>query len=275
MAQSGVRAALTTWARNYVVAPRYLAEQRLRLRTDDGVVLAAARITGADHPIGTIVLIHGFTNWSRTPRVHRFALDLARRTDVIVPDLRGHGRSGGRCSLGRDERRDVAAAVAAARPDLPVVTVGVSMGGVATLLHAGHDGGVAGTVAISAPAEWRGLTTHGASRVRRYAGTRSGRLALAALCRTRVLPGMPATLEGSAATIRAIAPAFTLLVHDRDDRYFPVEHAETLYRWAGSPKEIWWTEGAGHGVDLLTTELADRLVAFLADRLPPPSSPSP
>ena len=275
MAEPGVRRALTTWVRNYVAAPRYSASDRLRLRTADGVALSAARINRCTDPVCTVVLIHGFTNWSRNPRIYGFAHALARGVDVIVPDLRGHGRSGGRCSLGRDEPLDVAAAVDAARPDRPVVTVGVSMGGVATLLHAGRTQGVAGTIAVSAPATWRGLTSRGATSVRRYVGTRPGRIALAALCRTRVLPGMPAPVDGAAATIGAISPAFTVLVHDRDDRYFPPEHAETLYAWANDPKELWWSDGAGHGVDLLTTGLADRVLALLVDRLRPRSSPSP
>lgn len=275
MAEPVGRRGLTNWARNYVAAPRYAPEECTELTTADGVRLAAARLTASTEPVCTIVLVHGFTNWSRSPRIYAFARELAAGTDVIVPDLRGHGSSGGRCTLGRDEHNDVAAAVAAARPGLPVVTVGVSMGGAATLSHAGRVGGVAGTVAISAPASWTDLTTHGAARVRRYVGTRAGRVLLSGLCRTRVLPGMPAVVDDAAAVIGSIAPAFTLLVHDTEDRYFPPSHGHQLFEWAREPKDLWWSEGAGHGIDLLTKALADRLLAALADRLRPRSSPSP
>ena len=276
MAEPGVRRALTTWARNYVVAPRYSHDQRLKLRTSDGVDLAAVHLRSCVDPLATVVLVHGFTNWSRNPRIHAFGHRLAHHAEVIIPDLRGHGASGGRCALGRDEHHDVAAAVAAAAPGLAVVTVGVSMGAVATLRHAGVDGGIAGTVAISPPAGWTDLTTHGAARIRRYVGRRSGRVLLRALCRTRVLPGMPAPERGDAATVVGeIAPAFTLIVHDTQDRYFPPHHATQLFEWAEEPKDLWWTDGAGHGTDLLTTTLADRLLALLAARLRPRSSPSP
>jgi len=262
--QPGASGALSVWARNFIAAPRYPPEQRLSLVTDDGVRLAAVRLATCIRPHAAIVLIHGLTNWSRNPRIHRFAHDLARRAEVIVPDLRGHGGSQGRCSLGRDEPLDVAAAVSmAAASGLPVVTVGVSMGGVATLLHAGRFGGVAGTVAISAPAGWVDLTTHGATRIRRYVSSQVGRVVLAALCRTRVARGMPVMIDDAAAAIGAIAPAFTVLVHDRADKYFPAQHATQLLDWAREPKELWWTEGAGHGTDLLTTELADRILTRL------------
>lgn len=275
MAEPVARRGLSTWARNYIAAPRYAPEERIQLRTTDGLRLSAARLTAPGQPLCTVVLVHGFTNWSRHPRVHAFARELAPVADVIVPDLRGHGRSEGRCTLGRDEHHDVAAAVAAARDGLPVVTVGVSMGGAATLSHAGRLGGVAGTVAISAPASWSDLTTHGATRVRRYVGTRRGRLLLSSLCRTRVLPGMPVVLDDAAAVMGSIAPAFVVLVHDTEDRYFPANHAEQLFEWARQPKDLWWTAGAGHGIDLLTKALAGRLTAALADRLRPRSSPSP
>ena len=58
--------------------------------------LAGARLTGPPDAVATIVLAHGFVHSSRTPRIHAFAHLLARRAHVLVPDLRGHGSSGGR-----------------------------------------------------------------------------------------------------------------------------------------------------------------------------------
>jgi hypothetical protein len=70
--------------------------------------------------------------------------------------------------------------------------------------------------------------------------------------------------------VAAIAPAFSLIVHDPADHYFGGEHAETLYQWAREPKALWLEEGAGHGTDLLTPELATRLLGELRHRLSPP-----
>jgi pimeloyl-ACP methyl ester carboxylesterase len=168
----------------------------------------------------------------------------------------------------------VEAAVAAARlarAELPVVTVGISLGGAAVLLHAGRYGGVAGAVAVSAPAWWGAWDTAATQRVRRYATTPAGRAVLARVLRTRIA----GTCEGvpdSRDVVAAIAPGFTMIVHDPDDHYFGMEHAETLYQWAGEPKALWLEEGVGHGTDLLTPAFAARLLDELRDRVSSPRS---
>ena len=139
--------------------------------------------------------------------------------------------------MGRHEALDVDAAVHAAPPGLPVATVGVSLGGAVVLIHAGAHGGVAGAVAISAPAGWSYEGRVGFTRVRRAVSGRAGRLLLATLTRTRVdldCEGLP----DAASAVRPAEPMFTILVHDPDDSYFGPEHAERLYGWAAEPKEL-------------------------------------
>lgn len=261
--------AVASYLRRYPLAPRYRPEQRLSLTAADGVRLSAYRLDGPSDAPATVVLVHGFSNWSRTPGIHAFAHLLARRVHVVVPDLRGHGRSGGVCALAREEPLDVEAAVAAAPQGLPVVTVGTSFGAAVALLHAGMRGGVAGVVGVS-PLAWWGddITNDGSSRVRRLLGTRSGRLFLASVLRTRVSPhcgGIP----NAADVVPRIAPAFTILAHDPADWYFGPEHPELLHRLAGEPKELWWYPGGGHGTDLLTPAFADRLLGEIDARVRP------
>jgi pimeloyl-ACP methyl ester carboxylesterase len=251
--------AVAGYLRKYVVAPRSRREQRLSLTAADGVRLNAWRIDGPPSSPCTVVLVHGFTNWSRSPRIHAFAQRLAERVHVVVPDLRGHGHSGGVCSLGRHEPLDVEAAVQAARPGLPVVTVGVSLGGAVALIHAGAFGGVAGTVAISAPSGWAGASRVGFDRIQRWVRAPAGRAVLAALLRTRISADCEG-LPDAATAVAAAAPVFTIVVHDPDDWYFGPEHAERIHDWASEPKQLWWCRGGGHGTDLLTAEFAERLV---------------
>lgn len=252
--------------RKHFFAPRYLREQRLDLVTEDGVRLSGARLHGPADAAGTVVLVHGFVHSSRTPRVHRFAHRLAERLHVVVPDLRGHGASGGFSTLGTKEPLDVAAAVAAAPAGLPVVTVGISLGGASVLLHAGTLGGVAGVVAISSPAWSQAWDTPSTVRVRRAVTTRAGREVLARVFHTRIAPRCEAVPDARD-VVGGIAPAFTLVVHDPADHYFDGEHARTLYRWAREPKDLWLVPGAGHGTDVLSAAFADRLVAELEVRL--------
>ena len=254
------------FVRRFAFAPRYRREEELHLVSADGVRLGGARLQGPPGAFATVVLVHGMVQSARTPRIHAFARLLAGHVNVIVPELRGHGRSEGLCTLGRDEPLDVAAAVAAAPSGLPVVTVGISLGGASVLLHAGTHGGVAGVVAVSSPARWATWDTPATIRVRRYVESRAGRQVLARVLGTRVVETLVEVPDASA-VVAAIAPAFTLLIHDPGDHYFGEEHARTLYRWASEPKDLWLLPRSGHGTDLLTPALVDRLVNDLRRRL--------
>jgi uncharacterized protein len=260
---------MSRWARSYPLASHYRAPATaLRLRSADGTSLAAVRVPGPDDAIASLVVVHGFSNWSRSREIHRFVNEASSWAHVVALDLRGHGRSAGRSTMGAKEPWDVAAAVAAAQafaPELPVVAFGVSLGGVASLLAAGRGSPVAGVVAVSAPA-WRDLTSPAGLRLSRWLSTRRGRAVLLALSGTRVDPAA-AEPERVDTAVGAIAPRFVVIVHDPQERVFGPEHAETLFAWAGEPKALWWTPGRGHGRSMLTPDLAVRVRREVSDRL--------
>lgn len=260
MAAAATRAAVSGYLRTYHLAPRYRTGERMTLSAADGVPIAATllRASGSTPAPATVVVVHGFVGWSRNPAIHRFATTLAEHFDVVVPDLRGHGRSGGHCTFGVDEALDVDAAVRAA-PTAPVYAVGVSLGAAAVICQAAIHGGVAGVVAVSGPAWWGRADGEAAVRISRWVHNRAGRALLAAVVRTKVgaqrcRPTDPA--EAAA----GLDVGFTVVVHDAEDRFFGPEHAEALHAAAPAPKDLWWVEGQGHGTDLLTPDLAARVV---------------
>ncbi len=253
-------------ARKHVFAPTYRPEEELILVAEDGVRINAVGLAGPPDATATVVLVHGFSHSCRTPRIHAFAHLLARSVHVVVPDLRGHGRSGGACSLGVEEPLDVAAAVAAAPPGLPVVTLGVSLGGAAVLLHAGLMGGVAGVVAVSSPAWAEAWDTPSTRRVRWYASTPAGRAVLQRVLRTRIADQCEAVPDARDLAA-AIAPAFTLVVADPADHFFSEDHPRSIYEWANEPKDLWLLPGTGHGTELLRPSFASRLLAYMDERL--------
>ena len=122
----------------------------------DGTPLAV-RHYGQD-PAIAIVALHGmFTDGSC---FHALATELVRRgrATVHVPDLRGHGASGGRPGdvdhVGQldDDLADVLSSVRARHPGAKLVLLGHSSGGALALRHAGTrpDAGVEG-YALLAP----------------------------------------------------------------------------------------------------------------------------
>ncbi|MER5987276.1 alpha/beta fold hydrolase [Streptomyces sp. NPDC001787] len=127
---------------------------RATLLTDDGVPVdavyepctagAGAAGSGAGSRAGNgartdtaMVVAHGFTGHLDRPAVRRVARVFSQRAAVITFSFRGHGRSGGRSTVGDREVLDLAAAVAWARSlgHRRIITVGFSMGGSVVLRH--------------------------------------------------------------------------------------------------------------------------------------------
>ena len=126
------------------------------LWTDDGVPLATRCWTSVSAR-GAVVLVHGLTGSKDDPRIVMLAEELhARGFDVLAYDARGHGGSGGRCTLGHREHHDVAAAVAWAKTrSVNTVVIGASLGAIAALSYAATVRDLTGVVAVSSPADWR------------------------------------------------------------------------------------------------------------------------
>jgi alpha-beta hydrolase superfamily lysophospholipase len=243
----------------------YRSARPFEVRTEDGVALRGSRI-GRNGP--SLVLCHGFLGWHRKVPIVRFAEALAERSVVHAIDLRGHGRSGGVCTYGELEVLDVDATVRFAReqrPDEPVVTLGISMGGTSVLRHAALRGGVDAVVAVSAPARWDGHTSRAVDQIRWISGTPRGRrLARAMGVRLSPLERLSAMPED---LVDRIAPIPLLLVHGRDDHYFDEEEAWRLYRRAGAPKRLMLATRFGHAEDGLTPSVARRISARVLEAL--------
>lgn len=236
---------------------------RFRVRAEDGVTLVGTREGSGP----ALVLSHGFLGWHRKPRIAAMARALAGRFTVYSFDFRGHGLSGGLSTYGDREFLDVDAVVELARRESggPVVTVGVSMGGIAVIRHAALRGGVDAVVAISTPARWDGHPSRAVRRLRRMTGTRGGRrlarLAGVRLSETWSDPEDPEALVGR------IAPTPLILVHGRDDHFFEEDEAWRLYRRASEPKRLMLARRFGHAEDGLSPGFAELLGRRIHDLL--------
>lgn len=129
--------------------------ERFELRTADGVALEAEAVVPAD-PRGAVVLAHPHPRHGGTMRSlvtsELFAALPRRGLAVLRFNFRGVEGSGGSYGGGRDEVRDVEAAVdelARRAPDVPLVIAGWSFGADTSL--AVVDDRVAGWLPIAPP----------------------------------------------------------------------------------------------------------------------------
>lgn len=231
---------------------------------DDGIALAGSRV-GMNGP--SLIFCHGFLGWHRKPRVVAFVEQMAQWFAVYAFDFRGHGASGGSSTYGDLEYLDVDAVVRLAREERggPVVTMGVSMGGIAALRHAAYREGVETVVAVSTPSRWDGHPSVAMRRLRRITSTRSGRR-IARLAGYRLADSWSKP-EAPEDVVDRIAPIPLILVHGSDDHFFDVEEAHRLYQRAAEPKRLMLSSRFGHAEDGLTPAFAERVTRRIHEAL--------
>ncbi|MFD5815238.1 alpha/beta hydrolase [Streptomyces sp. NPDC127038] len=262
------------------------APVRTFLRTADGVTIEAAHDPGTESS-GDLAFIvaHGFTGDLDRPAVRRTAAVLARRGAVVTFSFRGHGRSGGRSTVGDREVLDLAAAVAWARElgHTRIVTVGFSMGGSVVLRHAALYGKkergplpgepVSGgereerarartdaVVSVSAPARWYYRGTAPMRRVHWLVTRPGGRIVSRVGLRTRIHPRDWDPVPASPVEcVPDITPTPLLVVHGDRDGYFPLDHPRMLAEASGGHAELWLEHGMGHAENAATDALLTRI----------------
>ncbi|MEU2773423.1 alpha/beta fold hydrolase [Streptomyces sp. NPDC007162] len=245
---------------------------RTFLRTTDGIAIdsvydPASFVYDSSRPSSrdlVFVMAHGFTGDVDRPHVRRVVAALAGHGAVVSFSFRGHGRSGGRTTVGDREVLDLDAAVAWARGfgHARVVTVGFSMGGSVVLRHAALYGGVDAVVSVSSPARWYYRGTAPMRRLHWLVTRPEGRLVGRYGFRTRIhhRDWDPVPLSPVEA-VPKIAPTPLLVVHGDSDGYFPVDHPQMLAAAADGAADLWLEPGMGHAEHAAD----DRLLARIGD----------
>jgi len=240
------------------------------LETEDGVSIHGTRL--GDHGVSSaaVVLAHGLMGWHRKPRFAHLAEQLAEWFAVYAFDHRGHGASGGVSDFGGAEIADVETVVRLARRDGHdrVVTIGMSMGGIAVIRHAALLGGPDAVVTISSLAHWdwhAGAHPNVRREFHQRVGTSTGRAALRAWGVR--LPERWDEPESPEDVVGKIAPVPLVIVHGRDDHLFNEDHAVRLYEAAGDPKRLLLGDGFGHAEDGLTPAFGRRLARIVHETL--------
>lgn len=263
------------------------------LTSADGTNIAAS--TFGEGPY-TFVIAHGMTGNRSKTGVKLISTWFSQYGRVVVFDQRGHGESGGSCTMGFREPLDLDAAVAWAKSlsDAPIITVGFSLGASVATRHAALATGSPSvtakdaeisvvhlpdaTVLVSSVAHWfyRGSTIM--DRLFRLTATPWGRYALRRTKQIRVsvrdwADGPKASDDQLPTDPRACASIIRhplLLVHGDKDHYFPESHAEQQFAAAsGNPRVALWVEPEmGHAERATTEELVTRIADWVRMQVP-------
>ena len=131
------------------------APDSLTLKTADGFSIFAYEVC-PELLKGVVICLSGIENPSVTAFYGHAAEFYKANVATIMPDLRGHGKSdGNRICLAYEEARDVKAVTDyikrnAKYKDVPVIVMGVSMGGAVAIRSIGENKDIDGLIALSA-----------------------------------------------------------------------------------------------------------------------------
>ncbi len=230
----------------------------------DGVALTGVHLPGEAQTHGTaLVVAHAFTHHVRHPITRRLLAEFATEAPVVALDMRGHGRSAGRNTVGDREPLDLDAAVAAARElgHERVATIGFSLGAAVALRQAASGAHRPdAVVAVSSPARWYSRETAAMRRVHWLLEQPLGRLAARAMGVR--LDGGWEVVPPSPVEVVAEIEVPLLLVHIAGDRYFSATHAHTLAAASQGRAQLWEEPGDGHGESGTHPELARRIARW-------------
>ncbi len=224
----------------------------LGLRYEEAQFLTADRLTlrgwflESPGARAVVVLVHDLEA-TRTD-VDRGLLDLSRDYvrrgySVFTFDLRGHGESGGtRDTLGRDEKLDVAAAVACVRrrlPGVPVILHGFGFGAAVALAAAANRADVTAVVADTAFPTMREYLH------RRWRWLPSPALTVVGRVARRLYGADIDALQPVAIVNRVGVPV--LYVHNQGDPMLPPSCTLNLAAASLNARDrVWIASGSGH-----------------------------
>ncbi|WP_231988357.1 alpha/beta hydrolase family protein [Nakamurella panacisegetis] len=231
--------------------------------TRDGVTLHGWHLPGT--PSGPAFVIgHGFTNSTAKLSTRAVIDGFADFGGVIALDFRGHGRSSGFGSVGRDEIHDLDAAVGLARAAgyASVHSVGFSMGGSVALRQAVLGSEPVDTVtSVSSPSRWYIRETRPMRRVHWLLESPFGPT-VGRLLGVRLGGAWPVVPRTPLEVIGQISPTPLLLIHGTDDHYFSPAHAVALRAAAGAGAQLWIEPGMAHAESAATAALIRRIAEW-------------
>lgn len=247
------------------------ALEPVRIDAADGVALHGWLFTKAPGPRATVLVTHG-SGGSRDHAIAYAAFLLDAGYDVLAPDARGHGESGGIGTYGLREADDLHRWAALARARTPrqcVFALGTSLGAAQVLMAEASRPTFCGIVSDSSFATFLDAGLDRMARplrlgdVGRWVGRPAALSGLAYVQLRYDVDLAEARPDDAVARIRAPL----LLIHGDADLNTPLYHARVLAR-AQPAATLWVVRGARHtgAWRAEPVEFPRRIVAFFRQR---------
>lgn len=237
-----------------LVAQKRISDHRV-VQMPDGagidvwVIEAGGAADPAEQSRGTVVVLHG-TSESKATYLGVGDRLAKKGFDVVLPDLRYHGRSGGDAvTYGAKEKQDVKTVMDELLTERivsePVYVFGTTIGATTGILYAAIDDRVEGVMVVT---PYKDAETMMRRHLAMVAPTMSSEDILDVIARAEEMGDFDLS-EASAEDAAARLNCPLLLVHGLIDISVPLEHSEAIYKAANEPKDLRvFTPGPEHMV---------------------------
>ncbi len=218
-----------------------------RIQSFDNLDLHATILPGADPNRTWVIICHGYNGHGL--QMLEPANEFYRRGyNVLLPDARGLGRSGGKYTgMGWLDRVDILAwikEINLRHSPVNIFLYGVSMGGATVLMTSGEL--LAGNVrAVVSDCSYSSVMDEFTHQLDKLFDLPAFPIVNCASLVTRIRAGY---WLGEANAVRQVAKSTTptLFIHGSNDTFVPVWMVDALYEAAAAPKEKLIIDGAGH-----------------------------
>jgi len=190
--------------------------------------------------IGTMILLHGLGESKASMPIPGLARRLSKRGyDVVLPDLRAHGRSTGEyITYGANEKHDIKAVVDHLTKEglihTPTYAFGVNLGGTVAIQYAAIDDRCQGVMAVE---PFKDIASVGWSKVKLMDLTMDVERYDEILARAGEMGGFDPS-DASAVEAARELHCPLLLVHGMFNLGAPREHTQAIYDAAAGPKKL-------------------------------------
>ena len=250
---------------------KWLAEAQISevsVTADDGAVLYADMLdTNKSHKWA--ILLHGYKRTRE--RVYNYGRYYAEQGfGLIMPDLRGHGKSGGAfIGMGWLDRTDIikwAELIISRDPEAQIVLHGVSMGGAAVLMTSGEKL-PANIKCVVSDCAYSSVWEEFSDVMKQYTGLPDFPLMYTTSFFAKLAAGYSYDEASSLAQVKK-SPLPILFIHGSSDTFVKPYMAEKLYEAHPNGKLI-LIEGAEHGQAMYIDpeKYFDSVFAFLGENM--------